>query len=77
MYLGQFWTEPRLAFGINRSIILSGDSSEKLWVPDTFFCNSIDTKIHTLIFSNKKVWINLVDGEVMLSARYVNIIFYQ
>ncbi|KAK3707205.1 hypothetical protein QZH41_019556 [Actinostola sp. cb2023] len=69
MYLGQFWTEPRLAFSINRSIILSGESSEKLWVPDTFFCNSIDTKIHSMIFSNKKVWINLLDGSVMLSAR--------
>ncbi|XP_031563107.1 gamma-aminobutyric acid receptor subunit beta-3-like [Actinia tenebrosa] len=69
MYLGQFWTEPRLAFGLNRTIILSGPASEKLWVPDTFFCNSIDTKIHTLIFSNKKVWIDLMNGTVMLSAR--------
>ncbi|XP_001624303.3 gamma-aminobutyric acid receptor subunit beta-1 isoform X2 [Nematostella vectensis] len=69
MYLGQFWKEPRLAFGIKREIILSGVASEKLWVPDTFFVNSIDTKVHALLFSNKKVWINLTDGSVMLSAR--------
>ncbi|XP_068711324.1 gamma-aminobutyric acid receptor subunit beta-3-like isoform X2 [Montipora foliosa] len=71
LYLGQFWQDPRLAFGINRTIILGGASCEKLWLPDTFFVNSIDTRIRKMVFSNKKVWIDLSNGSMMLSARLV------
>ncbi|XP_074614030.1 gamma-aminobutyric acid receptor subunit beta-like [Acropora palmata] len=71
LYLGQFWQDPRLAFGINKTIILGGASCEKFWLPDTFFVNSIDTRIHKMVFSNKKVWINLINGSMMLSARLV------
>ena len=75
MYLGQFWFEPRLAFGlVDRTISLGGEAAERFWLPDTFFVNAIDTKIHHMIFSNKKVWVNLTDGFVMLSARYVALI---
>ena len=69
LYLGQFWQDPRLAFGINRTIILGGAACEKFWLPDTFFVNSIDTRIHRMVFANKKVWINLINGTMMLSAR--------
>jgi hypothetical protein len=69
MYLGQFWQDPRLAFGLNKTIILGGEASEKLWVPDTFFVNSIESKIQTMMFTNKKVWISLKNGTMMLSAR--------
>lgn len=69
LYLGQFWQEPRLAFGINRTIILGGAACEKFWLPDTFFVNSIDTRIHKMVFLNKKIWINLINGSMMLSAR--------
>ena len=69
LYLGHFWRDPRLAFGLNRTIILGGEAIEKLWVPDTFFINSVDTKIHKMMFSNKKIWINLINGTMMLSAR--------
>lgn len=71
LYLGQFWQDPRLAFGINRTIILGGAACEKFWLPDTFFVNSIDTRIHRMVFANKKVWINLINGTMMLSARLV------
>lgn len=70
LYLGQFWQDPRLAFGINRTIILGGIACEKFWLPDTFFVNSIDTRIHRMVFANKKIWINLINGSMMLSARY-------
>lgn len=69
LYLGQFWQDPRLAFGINRTIILGGMACEKFWLPDTFFVNSIDTRIHRMVFANKKIWINLINGTMMLSAR--------
>ncbi|XP_031562300.1 gamma-aminobutyric acid receptor subunit beta-3-like isoform X2 [Actinia tenebrosa] len=72
MYLGQFWQDPRLAFGLDRIIILGGEAFEKLWVPDTFFVNSIESKIQTMMFTNKKVWINLKNGTMMLSARLVS-----
>lgn len=71
LYLGQFWQDPRLAFGINRTIILGGIACEKFWLPDTFFVNSIDTRIHRMVFANKKIWINLINGSMMLSARLV------
>jgi len=71
LYLGQFWQDPRLAFGINRTIILGGAACEKFWLPDTFFVNSIDTRIHKMVFANKKIWINLINGTMMLSARLV------
>lgn len=70
LYLGQFWQDPRLAFGINRTIILGGMACEKFWLPDTFFVNSIDTRIHRMVFANKKIWINLINGTMMLSARW-------
>ena len=69
MYMGQFWRDPRLGFGLNQTIILSGEATEKLWVPDTFIVNSIDTKIHKLIAINKKAWIHLGNGTVMLVLR--------
>lgn len=69
LYMGQFWQDPRLGFGINQSIILSGDATDKLWVPDTFIINSIDTKIHKLVSINKKAWIHLQNGTIMLVLR--------
>ncbi|CAH3147529.1 unnamed protein product, partial [Porites lobata] len=70
LYMGQFWQDPRLGFGLNQTIILSGEATEKLWVPDTFIVNSIDTKIHKLIAINKKAWIHLGNGTIMLVLRY-------
>ena len=62
--------EPRLAFGLqNRTISLGGKAAERFWLPDTFFVNAIDTKIHHMLFTNKKIWVNLTNGFVMLSAR--------
>lgn len=51
MYLNQYWRDERLAFHLitpfddtssnhfNDMLTLSGDFSEKIWVPDTFFAN--------------------------------------
>ncbi|XP_048578395.1 gamma-aminobutyric acid receptor subunit beta-like isoform X3 [Nematostella vectensis] len=71
MYLGQFWQDPRLAFGLDRYIILGGEATDKLWVPDTFFVNSMESKLQSMMFTNKKVWISLMNGTLMLSARLV------
>lgn len=70
LYMGQFWRDPRLGFGLNKTIILSGDATDKLWVPDTFIVNSIDTKIHQLIAVNKKAWVHLGNGTIMLVLRF-------
>lgn len=53
MYLNQYWRDERLAFNIFEKnndlngeeaelsdvLTLSGDFTEKIWVPDTFFAN--------------------------------------
>ncbi|XP_074612126.1 gamma-aminobutyric acid receptor subunit beta-2-like [Acropora palmata] len=70
LYMAQFWQDPRLGFDINQTIILSGDATDKLWVPDTFIINSIDTKIHKLVSINKKAWIHLQNGTIMLVLRF-------
>jgi hypothetical protein len=69
IYLGQFWQDPRFAYGINNSISFGGNYVDKFWIPDTFFVNSVDTEIHQMISPNKKVWISLDKGHIMLSAR--------
>ncbi len=41
MCLNQYWRDERLAFTEEKDVVLtlSGDFSEKIWVPDTFFAN--------------------------------------
>lgn len=40
MYLNQYWKDERLAFSVENEVLtLSGDFSDKIWVPDTFFAN--------------------------------------
>lgn len=70
LYLGLFWQDPRLALGLNRTLTLGGDYADKFWLPDTFFVNSVQTSVHETILPNKKVWVNLNGGYMMLSARY-------
>lgn len=69
LYLGLFWQDPRLDLGLNRSLTLGGDFADKFWIPDTFFVNSVQTSVHETILPNKKVWVNLNGGHMMLSAR--------
>ncbi|XP_020903217.1 gamma-aminobutyric acid receptor subunit beta-like [Exaiptasia diaphana] len=69
IYVGQFWQDPRFAYGINNSISLGGDFVDKFWIPDTFFVNSVDIEVHKMMSPNKKVWIHLDKGHIMLSAR--------
>ena len=69
VYLGQFWQDPRLALGINKTVVLGGDFVDRFWLPDTFFVNSVNTKVHEVIVPNKKIWIELNGGYMMLSAR--------
>lgn len=76
LYLGLFWEDPRLALGLNRTVTLGGDYADKFWLPDTFFVNSVQTSVHETILPNKKVWVNLNGGHMMLSARYHQLIFF-
>ncbi|XP_048578840.1 gamma-aminobutyric acid receptor alpha-like isoform X2 [Nematostella vectensis] len=69
IYLGQFWQDPRFAFGLNKTVSLGGLFVDRFWIPDTFFVNSVDTEIHKMISPNKKVWLNLDQGHIMLSTR--------
>ena len=71
LYLGLFWQDPRFDLALNQSLTLGGDYTDKFWLPDTFFVNSVQTSVHETILPNKKVWINLYGGHMMLSARYM------
>ena len=46
--MNQYWRDDRLAFTREENVILtlSGDFSEKIWVPDTFFAND-KSRYHT------------------------------
>lgn len=70
LYLGLFWQDPRFNLGLNQSLTLGGHFTDKFWLPDTFFVNSVQTNVHETILPNLKVWVNLNGGHMMLSARY-------
>ena len=71
IFLGQLWYDPRFSLGMKQFLTLGGLYVHKIWLPDTFFVNSIKTTIHQEILPDQKVWINLEDGRVLLSSRCV------
>lgn len=42
---------------------------DKFWVLDIFIINLIDIKIYKLVLINKKVWVYLENGIIMLVLR--------
>lgn len=44
MYMRQLWFDRRLAFGNGRTaLVLQNEVLNKLWLPDTYFENSVKT----------------------------------
>ena len=42
----QVWNDSRLAFSTrNHALVLQNEAIDKLWVPDTFFENSVKTTV--------------------------------
>ena len=46
MFLRQLWFDSRLAFGNgNNALVLQREVLDKLWLPDTYFENSVKTTV--------------------------------
>ena len=48
LFLRQYWTDPRLAYGHSLGIPkvkLLGDITDQVWLPDTFFVNDLNAKM--------------------------------
>lgn len=70
LYLNQYWKDERLAFGKgNELLTLSGDFSERIWLPDTFFANDKNSYIHDVTERNKLVRLKS-DGEITYGMRF-------
>uniref|UniRef100_A0A8D8T5B7 Gamma-aminobutyric acid receptor subunit beta-like n=2 Tax=Cacopsylla melanoneura TaxID=428564 RepID=A0A8D8T5B7_9HEMI len=70
MYLNQYWKDDRLAFSSEDEVLtLSGDFTEKIWVPDTFFANDKNSFLHDVTERNKLVRLN-GDGSITYGMRF-------
>lgn len=71
-YIRHIWTDPRLTFPIKYgmfSINLDDNIQKKLWSPDTFVNNGIETKNHLSIINGEQsqFWKLKHDGEIFTS----------
>lgn len=59
-----------MAFSNNFSDVmtLTGDFSDKIWVPDTFFANDKDSFLHEVTEKNKKIRLH-GDGYILYGMR--------
>ena len=74
MYFRQTWRDPRLAFdGLNLTekeyVSFSPDFiSNKMWLPDTYFDNEKEGKLHTIMRNNQFLRLYR-DGSIFFSTR--------
>ncbi|XP_070574017.1 glycine receptor subunit alphaZ1-like [Ptychodera flava] len=70
VFIRQQWNDPRLKFNgdSNYSLSVSPQLVEKLWVPDMFFANEKDGKLHQLTVKNEALRI-YPNGDILLSMR--------
>ena len=68
VYFRQFWVDPRLEFKGNKSVTLSEDLIDALWLPDSFFHSEIISNVHKV--TKKNVFFRIEpDGDVLMSIR--------
>jgi len=70
IYLNQYWTDERLSFSDDDddNMTLTGDFTEKIWVPDTFFANDKLSFLHTVTEKNHMIRL-YGDGSVVYGMR--------
>uniref|UniRef100_A0A8R1U1I6 Gamma-aminobutyric acid receptor subunit beta n=1 Tax=Onchocerca volvulus TaxID=6282 RepID=A0A8R1U1I6_ONCVO len=72
MYLNQYWRDERLSwshhFHINE-MTLSGDFSQRIWVPDTFLANDKQSFLHDVTEKNKMIRIEH-NGQITYGMRF-------
>ena len=72
IYLNQYWTDERLSFSDNdeENMTLTGDFTDKIWVPDTFFANDKLSFLHAVTEKNHMIRL-YGDGSVVYGMRLV------
>ncbi|XP_028134701.1 gamma-aminobutyric acid receptor subunit beta-like [Diabrotica virgifera virgifera] len=70
LYLNQYWKDERLSFGFDdENLTLSGEFSDRIWVPDTFFANDKHSFLHDVTEKNKLVRLR-GDGFIEYGMRF-------
>ena len=69
----QYWTDSRLAYSGSSSdnMTLTGDFADKIWVPDTYFTNDMDSFLHSVTELNRMIRL-YGDGSVVYGLRFVD-----
>ncbi|XP_077990574.1 glycine receptor subunit alpha-2-like [Glandiceps talaboti] len=67
-YFRQFWRDKRLVHNLTDVITVDGDITDVFWIPDTFFLNSKDDKMHSSPKQNSLFHIH-PDGSIIYSLR--------
>ncbi|KAI1705856.1 neurotransmitter-gated ion-channel ligand binding domain-containing protein [Ditylenchus destructor] len=69
MWLRMCWRDPRLAHGLKAPILITEESYlKKIWRPDAFFVNSVDSLFHRVTYLNFYMFV-FPDGEVYFESR--------
>ncbi|KAI1712536.1 neurotransmitter-gated ion-channel ligand binding domain-containing protein [Ditylenchus destructor] len=69
MWLRMCWRDPRLAHGLKAPILITEESYlKKIWRPDAFFVNSVDSLFHRITYLNFYMFV-FPDGEVYFESR--------
>lgn len=67
-FLRQLWIDPRLAHKQGRTFTISNRILNRIWLPDTYFVNSKESKFHKVTHENKLLEI-ATDGLVHFNSR--------
>ena len=67
-FLRQLWVDPRLAHMQNKTFTISNRILDRIWIPDTYFVNSKESKFHKVTQQNKLLEIGS-DGRVHFNSR--------
>jgi len=66
----QYWRDARLAYSgsADDNMTLTGDFADKIWVPDTYFINDMDSFLHGVTELNRMIRL-YGDGSVVYGSR--------
>ncbi|XP_028395058.1 gamma-aminobutyric acid receptor subunit beta-2-like [Dendronephthya gigantea] len=67
-FLRQLWIDPRLAHMQGKTFTISNRILNRIWLPDTYFVNSKESKFHKVTLENKLLEI-ATDGLVHFNSR--------
>jgi len=68
VYFRQRWTDPRLGSTINETVIGGKSLVDRIWIPDTFFSNSLEVVSMSEPMDNTFLMVQS-DGEILFSQR--------